>query len=72
MQLVDLKYNFLELSSAEQEAAFQDYYERREIDMAKPPTVTKRKGASAPRKKKGKTITLSQSQLELLQKLRLV
>ncbi len=70
MKLVDLKYDFVNLSQSEQRAAFFEYYDFRAIDLAKPP-VHKKKAAS-PRKKKGPQIKVSPEQLELLQKLKLV
>lgn len=72
MQLPDLKYDFALLEPDQQRVAFLEYYEIRAREMLMPPKRKIRKKATAKKKKKGKQITMTPEQIELLKKLKLL
>lgn len=68
MRLSDLKYDLFSLSEYQQTIVFGEYYDKREKDLRQPIKTT----VVLKRKSKGKQLTLSTEQLELLKKMKLI
>ena len=75
MRLPDLKYDFANLSVEEQRIVFYEYYDLREKEVKMPPrrSMNKKKASSGAKGiNRQKTVTLSQDQINLLKKLKLL
>lgn len=70
MRLQDLKYDFFTLPEQQQRQVFLEYYQKRDKDLAMP--VQLKTSKTSTRAPKGKQITLTTEQLELLKKLKLI
>lgn len=71
VRLEQLKYNLLKLPPNQQLQVFEEYYQKRERDLAVTPTFHKKKD-SVQAKPKKKMVSLTTEQLELLKKLNLL